>query len=91
MCVGGISIVMSDHEPALGHPIALLFRAMADRLESSSVDQFGGAFLIVPPGGEAIDGLSLTTVPNPAVFWSSVEGQMTLAIEALRSNQRGFR
>ena len=82
---------MSDHEPALGHPIALLFRAMADRLESSSVDQFGGAFLIVPPGGDAIDGLSLTTVPNPAVFWSSVEGQMTLAIEALRSNQRGFR
>jgi hypothetical protein len=68
------------------------FRAMADAIDANP-SLFAGAYLIIPPGDQdPVDGLPLTTRPNPAVFWSSVEGQVSVAIETLRAHaQRGFR
>ena len=88
---------------------AALFRSLADRLDANPSAPFGGAFLVVPPaapdtamGGVAssvppLDGVYLTSTPNPAVFWSSVSGQIEVAIATLsaqaqqQSGGRGYR
>ena len=75
---------------------AVLFREMAERLEANTGDTFGGAFLVVPPGDSVpVDGVFITTSPNPAVFWSSVGGQVSLAIEGMsdqgKQNRGGYR
>lgn len=70
---------------------AAAFRAMADAIEKSP-ELFAGAFVIVPPGEQdPVDGLSLAARPNAAVFWSSVEGQITLAVETLRAATQRYR
>jgi len=69
---------------------AKLFRAMADRLERNASTEFGGAFLIVPPeDGNPLDGAFVTTTPNAAVFWSSVQGQTEVAVQRLTAPQPG--
>jgi hypothetical protein len=72
---------------------AELFRAMADRLERNAATEFGGAFLIIPPeDGGPLDGAFVTTTPNPVVFWSSVQGQVEIAVQRLTAPQqsRGY-
>lgn len=76
---------------------AALFRALAARLDANPTAPFGGAFLVVPPaspestmGGPTpdsppIDGVFLTNNPSPAVFWSSVSGQVEIAIATLQA------
>lgn len=67
-----------------------LFRSIADRLETNASVEFGGAFLVIPPtnGGDPIDGITVTSTPNPVVFWSSLEGQIELAINTYKSAQQ---
>ena len=73
-----------------GHEAAALFRQLAERLEKNAAEEFSGAFLIVPPGegADAIDGLSVSSKPNGAVFWSSVSGQVEIAISEFKANSR---
>lgn len=73
---------------------AVLLRALADRLDANSGSEFGGAFIIIPPGEQpdVIDSVFITTTPNPAVFWSSVSGQVELASARLaQTAQQGWR
>ena len=79
-----------------GHDAAKLFRDLAERLERNPPEEFSGAFLIVPPGdGEPIDGLSVATKPNAVVFWTTVSGQLDLAISEYKAREQqmggGFR
>lgn len=73
---------------------SVLFRDMADRIDrakSDPTDPFGGAFLIVPPSESdtAIGGVTMALSPNPVVFWSSVQGQIEVAIAELRASSQG--
>lgn len=68
-----------------GHAAAALFRAMADRLERGEPEEFGGAFLLVPPGDNpSVDGVSWHTAPNPVAFWATVQGQIEMAVEEFK-------
>ncbi len=54
--------------------IAQKFEAMAARIRLNGTDQFGGAFLLVPPTGvgKPVELLTLSDV-NPGNFWMSVK------------------
>lgn len=75
-----------------GTDAAALFRAMADRLERGNPDEFGGAFLIVPPGDNgSLDGALVSSAPSPVAFWASLQGQIDMAVEEFkaRNNPQG--
>jgi hypothetical protein len=65
---------------------AIALRAIADQLDAAS-GTFGGVFAIIPPSDPivVIDAISTTSNPNPAVFWSAVEGQVGLAIAEMKA------
>jgi len=65
---------------------AIALRAIADQLDAAS-GTFGGVFVIIPPGDQMtlVDGITTTSNPNPAVFWSAVEGQVGLAIAEMKA------
>ena len=71
-----------------------LFRTMADRIAANGEAEFGGAFLVIPPGEyPPIDGMMVATNPSPVVFWSSVQGQVDVAVQVLteQTAQPGMR
>ena len=69
--------------------VAAAFRAMADRIEAAGAATFGGACLVIAPGeAGVVDSLMLSAAPNPAVFWSSIEGQVSLVIAEFKQSQQ---
>ncbi len=68
---------------------AAAFRKVADRIGRNAEDTFCGAFLVVPPEGDAVDGLSVATVPDIPGFWSGVSGQIAREIEGLQAAANG--
>jgi len=68
---------------------ATALRAIADQLDAAR-GTFGGVFVIVPPSDPmiTIDAIATTSNPNPAVFWSSVQGQVELAINELKAGMQ---
>jgi hypothetical protein len=71
-----------------GTEAAILFRQMADRIDRNPSEEFGGAFLVLPPGdaGDPVEGMSVAAKPSPVTFWSSVLGQIELAVETFKTN-----
>ena len=68
---------------------AAALRQVADQLDTAT-GTFGGVFVIIPPGDPMItvDAISTTSNPNPAVFWSGVEGQVGLAIAEMKAGMQ---
>lgn len=73
-----------------------LLRALADRIDLNKDYQFGGAFILIPPGGmEPIEGLIIGQ-PDLAMFWSMVKGKIDVALaelqnaEEVRRQAQGF-
>jgi hypothetical protein len=78
-----------------GSEAARLFREMADRIERSAPEEFGGAFLVVPPTGDAVDGTTVTSRPNATHFWHILSGRLDVALAAFKESlaptgRRGF-
>lgn len=69
-------------EKAAAHKAADLFQEMCSRLMDSVTKNFNGAFLIVPPQGEAKD-LILYSGQNAAVFWSLLKTTAEMALNDL--------
>ena len=67
---------------------AQLFRAMAERIERNAVEEFSGALLIVPPGGEAIEYLAVNPKPDAAAFWGAVQAFVQRALAEIEERQR---
>jgi superfamily II RNA helicase len=67
--------------PKLSEP----FTQMAGRIERNAQEQFGGAFVIIPPAGagDPMQALMLTST-DPAQFWIMLQGQIQKALEALQ-------
>ncbi len=65
------------------------FRAMAERIEKNDLDEFSGALLVVPPGGE--EPISILLV-NPkrdlAAFWATVASTIQVAAAEFQERAR---
>lgn len=70
---------------------AELFRELADKIDRNPETDFGGAFLIVPPEGDAISGI-LVGAADLGVFWGAVKLKCDLAVDAADkvSKPQGF-
>lgn len=62
---------------------------MAARIELNAAQDYGGAFVIMPPGEEAtpVVGLILDNSGDPALFWSSVQTRCQIALEEIRQKE----
>lgn len=73
------------------------FSKMAERIAHNAGSTFGGAFVIVPPGLDAVpvEILFLDPNPNPAQFWGTIQAKAQMALADLEERQRrlpqGFR
>lgn len=78
---------MSDEGPAKPDHAAP-FAAMVERIRKNADEQFGGAFVIVPPdgAGEPMQLLALS-VTDPAAFWIMLQNQIKTALEELQAKQ----
>lgn len=80
---------------------AELFRAMAERIDRNTAEEFAGAILIVPPVGadgeiDATEVLLINPDPNEAYFWHVVKvhyelGQGRWAERETTPSPGGFR
>ena len=69
-----VSTTEADRRRAAAEAIAKQFDAMAARIRLNADDQFGGAFLMVPPAnvGKAVELLALSN-QNPGNFWMNLK------------------
>lgn len=68
------------------------FTEMATRIDLNSKENYGGAFVIVPPPGEGEDVeaqvmLMLDNVSDPAMFWGTVMTRCQIALERLKQKE----
>ncbi len=69
--------------------ISAKFRAMADRIDRNE-GEFGGAFLVVPPGdAPAIDGMMVGTKPDAGSFLAYARAEVEKAGIEFEANSRG--
>ena len=77
---------MSDAPEEPSRAIPLL--AMAERIERNKDAPFGGAFVIIPPGGTPQDMLILDNSGNAAIFWSTLQTRVQIALSELDEGNR---
>lgn len=65
------------------------FRDMADRLDRNADQDFGGAFVVIPPEGEAQTMLLIDSAKNPAIFWAALQTRVQIALQEIEEAQRG--
>jgi len=61
------------------------FRKMAERIDHNADAGFGGACVIIPPGGQGdpIEVLLLDNAADPATFYSTVSTRLQLALDKI--------
>jgi len=65
------------------------FRAMAERIAKNDAAEFGGAALIVPPGGgEPIAILMIDPKQDVASFWGAIQGKVAIAVAEMQERQQ---
>ncbi len=82
---------MNDGQPLIECPdqnLAERFRAMADRIERNP-SEFGGACVIVPPGGgEGIEFLLIDARGDVAQFYSAIQTKLQISLKDMEDQQR---
>lgn len=83
---------MNEGQPLIERPdlkISERFRAMADRIERNP-SEFGGAVVIVPPGGgEPIEFLLIDAKGDAGQFYGAVTTKIQVVLEELKAHQQG--
>jgi hypothetical protein len=76
----------------LSSDIVQAFQAMANRIGHNKSEEFGGAFVVVPP---AVDGdlgqlstLILDAGSSPAAFWALLKAKCDIAVAELQEKER---
>ena len=71
------SVEQIERKKQQAEEVARRFDAMAARIRHNGTDQFGGAFVLVPPNnaGNAVEVLQLAD-SNPGLFWMLVKAQV---------------
>lgn len=78
---------MSDERkpPDRGMP----FEGMAARIRANAAADFGGAFVVVPPGdNDPVAYLTLDSRQDPAMFWANIKAIAELTISEMDEKQR---
>ena len=82
---------MNDVYPLIERPdqkLAERFRAMADRIERNP-QEFGGACVIIPPGGgEGIEFLLIDVKGDMAQFYSAIQTKIQIVLKEMEDQQR---
>lgn len=63
------------------------FRELAEKIERNKPEDFGGAFLIIPPDGDPISGILVGSV-DLLTYWSLIKSKLDLAISSADDKQR---
>ena len=63
------------------------YREMAEKIERNKPEDFGGAFLIIPPDGDPISGILVGSV-DLLTFWSLIKSKLDLAVQAADDKQK---
>ena len=67
-----------------------LLRAMADKIDMNAKNGFAGAAVIIPPSGNCISSLILDKNADLALFWSSIQTRLQIALaEIEEANRQG--
>lgn len=71
--------------------LAQPFIEMAERIKLNAEQSFGGAFVILPPGEEAkpIELLMLNETKNAALFLSTLQTMVGMALQDIEDRERG--
>lgn len=64
-----------------------IFITQAEKIDRNPPEDFGGAFVICPPGGEPITGLLINN-SDVNIFWAVVKAKVEAAITELDDKQR---
>lgn len=69
--------------------IADRFRKMADLIDTNGDTNFGGAFLIVPPGtADPVDGFILSDAGDADTFFLLLKTKIDVAMDAVSKKQQ---
>ena len=65
------------------------FTRMAERIDKNDGEQFGGAFVIIPPdgAGEAMQSLMINSGTDLAAFWMLLQSMINVALENIKAQQ----
>jgi hypothetical protein len=63
-------------------------REMAERIDRNADGSFGGAFVLLPPGGEPVKTLLIDSGKDPAQFWGTLKTKCEMALAGLEELQR---
>jgi hypothetical protein len=67
---------------------AARFTDMARKITENANNGFSGAFVIIPPDGNAIDLLYLAGQTDAAVFWSTAKTMIEIEIGKIQDRDR---
>ena len=68
------------------------FRELADKIDRNPGEDFGGAFMLMPPKGDPVSGL-IVGAADVAMFWGLVKTKIDVALAELSiaDAQQGIR
>lgn len=72
--------------------IAATYHKMGELITHNAAQQFGGAFVITPPGGGSLESLFISEA-DPALFWATLKSiieQQLNEIDTAQRNRQGF-
>ncbi|MFA5897701.1 MAG: hypothetical protein WC829_01180 [Hyphomicrobium sp.] len=77
-------------EPNKAQILADSFRKMAAAIELNGADNFGGAFVVIPPhdGGDILETLVLDSRQDPAMLWMLLKTKCDMELTKLDQVQR---
>lgn len=62
---------------------------MADKIDLNDIASFGGAFVVVSPGGSAnVETLIIDPTQNAAQFWGILMTRAQLALQQIQDEER---
>lgn len=64
------------------------FRRVADKIDLNISNGFGGAFVVVAPDGSVHDLLILDSNATPAIFYSTLQTRVQIALAEIEDQQR---
>ena len=64
-----------------------LFRQLADKIDKNAPEDFGGAFIVVPPSGDPISGMMIGE-QDVNTFWILVKTKLEAEVEKLNQLQK---
>lgn len=81
---------MADETPNKAKELADKFRSMAVAIELNGADNFGGAFVVIPPdnGGDILETLVLDSRQDPAMLWMLLKTKCDMELSKLDQAQR---